>query len=107
MVEQVSGGSRPRQRAGRCHWGKPLVVTENSLLPCVMTYLALVSTGGARRQSRSLSTISGCEWRLPALITPEGFSTSPCSRGAIGAAAAAHTRCWSRPQLLCAVSRCK
>ncbi|ELK34045.1 hypothetical protein MDA_GLEAN10000212 [Myotis davidii] len=38
-----------------------------------------------------LGTISRCEWRLPALITPEGFSTSPCSRGAIGAAAAAHT----------------
>ncbi|KAK1343826.1 hypothetical protein QTO34_014380 [Cnephaeus nilssonii] len=33
MVEQVSRGARPRRGAGRCHWGKPLVVTENSLLP--------------------------------------------------------------------------
>ena len=34
MVEQVSKVARPRQGAGRCHQGKPLVVTENSLLLC-------------------------------------------------------------------------
>lgn len=32
MVEQVSGDARPRQDAGRCHRGEPLIVTENYLL---------------------------------------------------------------------------
>lgn len=33
MVEQVSGATRPRQDTSRCHWGEPLVLTENSLSP--------------------------------------------------------------------------
>ena len=33
MAEQVSGATRPRRGAGHCHQGKPLLVTENSLLP--------------------------------------------------------------------------
>ncbi|ELK34357.1 hypothetical protein MDA_GLEAN10023727 [Myotis davidii] len=32
MVEQVSRGARLRREADHCQWGKPLVVTENSLL---------------------------------------------------------------------------
>ncbi|KAK1345730.1 hypothetical protein QTO34_008194 [Cnephaeus nilssonii] len=35
-VDQVSRDARPRQGAGRCHWGEPLMVTENSLLLCSM-----------------------------------------------------------------------
>ncbi|ELK24520.1 hypothetical protein MDA_GLEAN10009456 [Myotis davidii] len=36
MVEQVSGGAKPKQGASRCHRDEPLVVTENSLLPCAV-----------------------------------------------------------------------
>ncbi|KAK1334857.1 hypothetical protein QTO34_004428 [Cnephaeus nilssonii] len=41
--------------------------------------LPLAPIAGARHRSQSLSTISRCEQQLPALITPEGFSTSSCS----------------------------
>ncbi|ELK33245.1 hypothetical protein MDA_GLEAN10018429 [Myotis davidii] len=99
VVEQVSGGARPRRGAGHCHWGEPLVVTENSLLQCAMvlpstcaccwrwphSYPLLVlkpqlaSAVGALHRSRSLGAINGCERRLPALTAPESFFTCLCS----------------------------
>ncbi|CAK6442994.1 unnamed protein product [Pipistrellus nathusii] len=33
MVVHLSRGAKPRQGANSCHWGEPLVVTENYLLP--------------------------------------------------------------------------
>ncbi|KAK1345484.1 hypothetical protein QTO34_007941 [Cnephaeus nilssonii] len=85
------------------HWslssGEPLVVTENSLLPPTTVLPSartccrcqphlhllpvqeppLTPTARGQRQSQSLGAISRCEQQLPALIAPEGFSTSPYS----------------------------
>ncbi|KAK1343937.1 hypothetical protein QTO34_014494 [Cnephaeus nilssonii] len=47
----------------------PLVVLESPLIPAA----------SARHQPQPLGAISGCERQLPAPITPQGFSTSPCS----------------------------
>ncbi|KAK1338350.1 hypothetical protein QTO34_001466 [Cnephaeus nilssonii] len=59
-------------------------VVRNACIVAMHSHLLLAPalltpTAGAQCLSRLLGTISGCEQRLPALITPEGFSTSPCS----------------------------
>ncbi|ELK24705.1 hypothetical protein MDA_GLEAN10007682 [Myotis davidii] len=82
----VSRGARPRQGASRCHRDEPLVVTENSLLPCAVVLPSAQPAAGTgpthtrcQRQSHHLhrqcwpqllSTISGCEWQLPAPDNP-------------------------------------
>ncbi|KAK1334876.1 hypothetical protein QTO34_004447 [Cnephaeus nilssonii] len=59
--------------------------------------LPLAPAASAWHRSRSFDTISGCKRWLPAPITPDSFSTSPYSCGAIGAAATAHTHSWRQP----------
>lgn len=71
MVEQVNSGARPRQ-APVTHWGVPLVVAENFLLPCAVVPpstptlclhltchlpLLLVPSAGPNH----LASVSGCE----------------------------------------------
>nr|KAF6341514.1 hypothetical protein mMyoMyo1_011930 [Myotis myotis] len=86
MVEQVSRGARPRRGASRCHQGKPLVVIENSLLPCTMV------PPGART----------CYWCWPGLhplpapgVSPNCLVPSAC------------TCCWCPPQSLHTVRGCE
>lgn len=85
MVEQMSEGARLRQVAGHHHQGKPLVVTDNSLLPRTVVSpsacthcqtqscplylllapeLLLAPTPGAQLWPQSLGTISSCNRRL-------------------------------------------
>nr|KAF6379010.1 hypothetical protein mMyoMyo1_009880 [Myotis myotis] len=59
MVEQVSGGARPRRGASRCHRGEPVVVTENSLLLCAVVPPSTRIC--CWRWPQSLRAASGCE----------------------------------------------
>ncbi|ELK23591.1 Transmembrane 4 L6 family member 4 [Myotis davidii] len=81
MVEQVSGGTRPRQDTSRCHQGKPLVVTENSLLLCT------VVPPGAH------TCCWPCSHLLPVLSTSPDHHSGllPAPEGQSGLAAASRT----------------
>ncbi|ELK37872.1 hypothetical protein MDA_GLEAN10013511 [Myotis davidii] len=86
MVEPVSGGAWPRRGANRCHQGKPLVVTENSLL--LHTAVPLGTHTRCWRWSCHLHPQLAL-----APIAPQGFSTSPAPERQLEPVAASCTRC--------------
>ncbi|ELK34276.1 Dynein intermediate chain 1, axonemal [Myotis davidii] len=92
MVEQVRGDARPRRGAGCCHWGKPLVITENSLLP-----RANVPPGAHT-----------CCWR-PVLLPVLELPLAPIAGAGPAHTHSQHRSCCSHPMLALApiVLRCQ